>query len=145
MGTPSFGEPTGTPSFRQSHRDGAKRNTGVQAEPPGIARFRSTLQRHGRRSKSVTGRKKREAGIPDTCHCSVDCEQPRFGRVVMARLARAEVFDPGEVSVFHCINRCARRCFLCGHDPLTGNNFYRLFQRVASRPSSIARQRTRHG
>ena len=41
----------------------------------------------------------------------------------MARLARAVVFDPGEVSVFHCINRCVRRCFLCGHDPLTGNNF----------------------
>ena len=41
----------------------------------------------------------------------------------MARLARAEVFDPAEVSVFHCINRCVRRCFLCGHDPLTGQNF----------------------
>jgi hypothetical protein len=41
----------------------------------------------------------------------------------MARLARADVFDPNEVSVFHCINRCVRRCFLCGHDPLTGNNY----------------------
>lgn len=41
----------------------------------------------------------------------------------MARLARADVFDPHQVSVFHCINRCVRRCFLCGHDPVTGKNF----------------------
>ena len=41
----------------------------------------------------------------------------------MARLARADMFDPAEVSVFHCINRCVRRCFLCGHDPDTGRNF----------------------
>ena len=41
----------------------------------------------------------------------------------MARLARADVFDPAEVSVFHCINRCVRRCFLCGLDPLTGVNY----------------------
>ena len=41
----------------------------------------------------------------------------------MARLARGDVFDPHEVSVFHCINRCVRRCFLCGHDPLTGRDF----------------------
>ena len=38
----------------------------------------------------------------------------------MGRTARSEVFDPAEVSVFHCINRCVRRCFLCGIDPLTG-------------------------
>src|SRR5688572_1630742 len=41
----------------------------------------------------------------------------------MARLARAEVFDPHEVSVFHGINRCVRHCYLCGDDPLTGRNF----------------------
>ena len=41
----------------------------------------------------------------------------------MARVARAEVFDPAEVSVFHCVNRCVRRCFLCGEDPLTGRNY----------------------
>jgi REP element-mobilizing transposase RayT len=41
----------------------------------------------------------------------------------MARLARADVFDPAEVSVFHCINRCVRQCFLCGDDPTTGRNF----------------------
>jgi hypothetical protein len=32
----------------------------------------------------------------------------------MAWLVRGEVFDPAEVSVFHCINRRVRRGFLCG-------------------------------
>ena len=41
----------------------------------------------------------------------------------MARLARGDVFDPFEISTFHCINRCVRRCFLCGHDPVSGKNF----------------------
>jgi hypothetical protein len=41
----------------------------------------------------------------------------------MARVARSDVFDPLVVSVFHCINRCVRRCFLCGQDPLTGKNY----------------------
>ena len=41
----------------------------------------------------------------------------------MARLARADLFDPAEVSVVHCINRCVRRCFLCGDDPHTGANY----------------------
>ena len=41
----------------------------------------------------------------------------------MARVARADVFNPFVVSVFHCINRCVRRCFLCGDDPYTGKNF----------------------
>jgi hypothetical protein len=38
-------------------------------------------------------------------------------------MARGEVFDPREVSVFHCINRCVRSCFLCGCDPLTGIDY----------------------
>lgn len=41
----------------------------------------------------------------------------------MARLARCDVFDPREVSVFHCINRCVRRCFLCGDDPVSGKYY----------------------
>jgi REP element-mobilizing transposase RayT len=41
----------------------------------------------------------------------------------MARQARGEVFDPLEVSTWHCINRCVRRCFLCGDDPVSGKNF----------------------
>ncbi len=41
----------------------------------------------------------------------------------MARLARGELFHPLEISVLHCINRCVRRCFLCGEDPATGRNY----------------------
>ena len=40
----------------------------------------------------------------------------------MARLARAEVFDPSEVAVLHICARVVRRCFLFGTDPFTGKN-----------------------
>ena len=40
----------------------------------------------------------------------------------MARLARAEVFDPSEVAVLHLCARVVRRCFLFGVDPVTGKN-----------------------
>ena len=41
----------------------------------------------------------------------------------MARLARAEVFDPKEVMVAHVMTRTVRRCFLFGDDPVSGRNF----------------------
>ncbi|MCB0338831.1 MAG: hypothetical protein KDD53_04465 [Bdellovibrionales bacterium] len=37
--------------------------------------------------------------------------------------ARREIYDPDEVSVYHCISRCVRRAFLCGTDKLSGNSF----------------------
>jgi hypothetical protein len=40
----------------------------------------------------------------------------------MARLARAEVFDPSEVAILHICARVVRRCFLFGVDPFTGKN-----------------------
>ena len=40
----------------------------------------------------------------------------------MARLARAEVFDPKEVAILHICARVVRRCFLFGVDPFTGKN-----------------------
>ena len=40
----------------------------------------------------------------------------------MARLARAEVFDPSEVAVLHICARVVRRCYLLGVDPFTGKN-----------------------
>jgi hypothetical protein len=41
----------------------------------------------------------------------------------MARSARSEVFDPDEVAIVHVIQRCVRRCFLMGDDPVSGKNF----------------------
>jgi hypothetical protein len=41
----------------------------------------------------------------------------------MARMCRAEVFDPGEVAVGHVFSRTVRRCFLMGDDPISGKNF----------------------
>lgn len=41
----------------------------------------------------------------------------------MARLARADLVDPAEVAVYHCMNRCVRRAMLCGVDPLTNRNY----------------------
>jgi hypothetical protein len=41
----------------------------------------------------------------------------------MARLRRAELFDPSEIAVVHVMNRVVRRCFLMGHDPVSGKNF----------------------
>lgn len=41
----------------------------------------------------------------------------------MARLPRAEVIDPSEVTVVHVINRTVHRCFLLGDAPVSGKNF----------------------
>ena len=40
----------------------------------------------------------------------------------MARLARAEVFDPKEIAILHICARVVRKCFLFGVDPFTGKN-----------------------
>jgi hypothetical protein len=41
----------------------------------------------------------------------------------MARKPRYEVADAGEVQVFHAVQRCVRRAFLCGEDRFTGQSF----------------------
>ncbi len=41
----------------------------------------------------------------------------------MPRLARGEVLDPAEVQIVHCVQRCVRRAFLCGDDPISGQSF----------------------
>ena len=41
----------------------------------------------------------------------------------MARSARENSIDPTKIQIIHVWNRCVRRAFLCGQDPLTGKNF----------------------
>ena len=41
----------------------------------------------------------------------------------MSRQARGEYLDPNEIQMVHTIQRCVRRAFLCGDDPLTGVSF----------------------
>ena len=41
----------------------------------------------------------------------------------MPRQARGEYVNPDEVQILHVVNRCVRRAFLCGKDPLTGTSF----------------------
>ena len=40
----------------------------------------------------------------------------------MVRLARGEYLDPLSIQIVHTIQRCVRRAFLCGIDPVTGKN-----------------------
>jgi hypothetical protein len=40
----------------------------------------------------------------------------------MPRPLRSELFDPNEVCIVHCIQRCVRRAFLAGLDPVSGKN-----------------------
>lgn len=37
--------------------------------------------------------------------------------------ARKHTVVPGQPGFFHCISRCVRRAWLCGTDPLSGNNY----------------------
>ena len=37
--------------------------------------------------------------------------------------ARSETIDPKSVQIVHTFNRCVRRAYLCGHDPVTGKNY----------------------
>ena len=41
----------------------------------------------------------------------------------MARLARAEIFDPAEIAAVHLIGKTVRSCFLMGVDERSGKNF----------------------
>lgn len=41
----------------------------------------------------------------------------------MGRTLRAEQFDAGEVGIVHAVQRCVRRAYLAGFDPVSGKSF----------------------
>ena len=56
----------------------------------------------------------------------------------MARIPRKYVVEETEVGVYHCINRCVRRAFLCGDDPVSGQNFDHRRQWIRDRLEFLA-------
>ncbi|MEQ1827566.1 MAG: hypothetical protein ABL921_16525, partial [Pirellula sp.] len=41
----------------------------------------------------------------------------------MPRVPRAEVFQPNEVCIVHLVQRCVRKSFLTGGDPVSGKDY----------------------
>ena len=58
----------------------------------------------------------------------------------MPRLRRRFLLDPAEVGVYHCINRCVRRSFLCGADPVSGKDYEHRRQWLQDRLQFLAGQ-----
>jgi hypothetical protein len=58
----------------------------------------------------------------------------------MPRLRRRFLFDPAEVGIYHCINRCVRRSFLCGTDPVSGKDYEHRRQWLQDRLRFLAGQ-----
>lgn len=56
----------------------------------------------------------------------------------MARVNRRESLADGEIQVVHCINRCVRRAFLCGTDPLTGTDYEHRRELIRNRMEFLA-------
>ena len=56
----------------------------------------------------------------------------------MARAARQSQIDPTQVQIVHVWNRCVRRAFLCGQDPLTGKDFEHRRQWARQRLEHLA-------
>ena len=56
----------------------------------------------------------------------------------MPRVNRNEIFADDEIQVFHLVNRCVRRTFLCGKDDLTGRDFSHRKQWVRDRMEELA-------
>ena len=57
----------------------------------------------------------------------------------MARMPRKYVVEEAEVGVYHCINRCVWRAFLCGTGQHTGNCFDHRRKWIQKRLESLAR------
>ncbi len=56
----------------------------------------------------------------------------------MALSNRRDVLANGEIQVVRCINRCVRRAFLCGQDPLTGTDYEHRRELIRQRMEFLA-------
>jgi len=56
----------------------------------------------------------------------------------MARAARQTSIDPAQIQIVHVWNRCVRRAFLCGQDPVTGKDFEHRRQWARKRLEHLA-------
>ena len=56
----------------------------------------------------------------------------------MPRPLRAEVFDPKEVCVVHCVQRCVRRAFLTGFDKESGKDYQYRREWIRERMEKLA-------
>ncbi len=56
----------------------------------------------------------------------------------MARLSRGEYLDPQTIQIVHAVQRCVRRAFLCGNDPLTGKSHEHRRQWIRDRLEFLA-------
>jgi hypothetical protein len=61
-----------------------------------------------------------------------------LGRFVMPRVLRTELCATDEVQLFHLINRCVRRTFLCGKCPDTGKDYSHRKQWIRDRLEVLA-------
>ena len=58
----------------------------------------------------------------------------------MPRICRRFLLEPSEVGVYHCINRCVRRSFLCGTDQVSGKCYDHRKQWIQDRMQFLAAQ-----
>ncbi len=56
----------------------------------------------------------------------------------MPSYARKEIVAEGEVGIYHCLNRCVRRAWLCGNDPVSGKNYDHRKQWLQDRLEELA-------
>jgi hypothetical protein len=62
------------------------------------------------------------------------------GANLMARIPRREIINERVVGIYHCVQRCVRRAFLCGKDQITGKDYGHRKEWIRSRLQFLAGQ-----